>query len=225
MNFAVGICVFFFGAISLAAEPPSVRDRVFTFLEKNMMGRTQQTALEGTLESDGQKYQVKFSATIKWDKLEKTEEGIIFEETRDIKQTSTKVGGTGGAADVYNTDRVVVHRYSLSERETAKALGGYAAVTKDTLEDPTGKAFETMVDLSPDNKELYVYQSLVGFAERSLDGKTVIPVADAASATYFLDSKGKLQTNETLKFYKVDVNKDFARQEIHRFNVNAAEVN
>lgn len=226
MRFVFGFFIFALGATAMAAEPQvSVRDRAFQFLDKNMMGRTQQVATEGTLESEGVTYQVKFSATIKWEKLEKTEEGLTFEETRDIKQTSTKPATATAPAETIVTDRVVVHRYALAEKQTTKSLVGVATVTKNTLEDPTGKAFITMLELSPDNKEVYLYQSLAGFAEASLDGKTVIAVASASDATFFLDNKGKLQTNETLKFYKVNVNKDFAREEVSRFNLSAFEVN
>jgi len=223
MKFAICGFALAFGAVAFAADAPSTRDRVFQFLEKNVMGRTQQLATEGTIEAEGATYQVKFSATIKWDKLEKTEEGLTFEETRDIKQSNIKRGAAGKAEETV-TDRVVVFRHALGERETAKALVGVSNMTKNTLEDPTGKASVTMIELSTDDKELYLYQSLAGFGEASLDGKTIIPVANASEATLSLDAQGKLNTNETIKFYKVDVNKDFAREELHRFNLSAVEV-
>ncbi len=223
MKLAVCVFAFSMSALSSAVETPSIRDNVFQFLEKNVIGRTQKLATEGTIESDGATLQVKFSATIKWDKLEKTEEGLIFEETREIKQTNIKRDASGKPEET-NTDRVVVLRHALSERETAKALVGISNMTKNTLEDPTGKGSITMIELSTDNKELYFYQSLAGFGEASLDGKTIVPVANASEATFFLDKAGKLTTNETIKFYKVNVNKDFTREEIHRFNISAVEV-
>ncbi len=81
-----------------------------------------------------------------------------------------------------------------------------------------------MVEISDDGRELYIYESLAGFSESSLDGKNLYPVATASSATLFVNKDGKLQTDETLKFYKVDVNKDFAREEINRFNLSAIEL-
>jgi len=216
--FAIAFC-----SVTFAAEATATRDRVFQFLDKNVIGRTQQVATEGTIESDGATYQAKFSAVIKFDKLEKTEEGLTFEETRDIKQTTTKRNLAGKAEEAVS-DRVVVIRHAVSERETTKSLVGVSTMTKNTLEDPTGKASVTMIELSTDGKELYVYQSQAGFSEASLDGKTIVPVAHATTATMFLDQAGKLNTNETIKFYKVDINKDFAREELHRFNLSMVQV-
>jgi len=82
-----------------------------------------------------------------------------------------------------------------------------------------------MIELSADSKELYLYTSTAGYSEASLDGKTIIPVATATEGTLFLDKKGKLQLAETLKFYKVNVNKDFSRDELNRFNLSASESN
>lgn len=218
--FAVGVSV-----SCLGAEQTTVRDRAYTFLEKNVIGRSQKTTLDGTLNSDGVEYAVHFEATVKWDKLKKTEEGLEFDETRDIKQTSTQLDKAGKPVGTpINTDRVVVHHHALAERATVKALMGVTNVTANSLEDPTGKAFVTMAELSPDDKELYLYQSMAGFSEASLDGKNMIPVATASEATLFLDKNGKLHTNETVKFYKVDVNKDFAREELNRFNFSASEI-
>jgi hypothetical protein len=214
-----------FSAYSFAADKASVRDRIADFLQKNVVGRSQTLSTEGTLSSDGATYVVKFEAKISYANLEKTEEGLTFEETRDIKQTNTKLDATGKpTGEPFKTDRTVVHRYSVAERQTVNALVGVTNVVKSTLEDPTGKAFVTMIDLSDDNKQLYIYESMAGFAEASLDGKNVVPVATASDATLFLDANGKLQTNETLKFFKVNVNKEFAREEISRFNLSAAEV-
>jgi len=38
-----------------------------------------------------------------------------------------------------------------------------------------------------------------------------------------LNAEGKLVANETMKFYKVDVNRDFAREEFNRFDLTAVE--
>ncbi len=218
------ILVLLLGLSSLQTEasPLALRDRVATFLKKNVMGRTQTLSTEGTLDADGVSYLVKFQATISWDKLNETEEGLTFQETRDIKQTSTELDKAGKpVGQPINTDREVVREYAL--RPAADLLSGMTTISKNTLEDPTGTGFVTMAELSADDKELYLYESMAGFSEASLDGKNTIPVATSSAATLFLDKNGKLQTHETLKFYKVDVNKDFAREELHRFNLAASE--
>jgi hypothetical protein len=217
--FALGLNTFSFGATA-----PSVRDRVFDFLQNKVAGRTQVMDTEGTLTSDGAEYLVQFQASINWGGLRKTAEGLVFEETRDIKQSSTKLDAQGKPVGApVKADRTIVHQYALSERATTGSLVGIATVTKNTLEDPTGQGFVTMIELSADDKELYLYGSTAGFTEASLDGKNIIPVANAFEATLFQDKHGKLQLNETLKFYKVNVNKDFSRDEIHRFTLSASE--
>jgi len=219
---AIGLSTF-----SEGVEPPSVRDRVFQFLQKNVIGRTQTLVTDGTIASEGEDFLIDFQATIDWAKLEKTKEGLTFEETRVIKQTSTKIDKAGKpVGPPVNTDRTVVHQYALTERVTTKSLVGLVTITKNTLEDEdsTGKGSVVMIDLSPDDKTLYLFTSMAGFTEASIDGKNIVPVANATEATFFIDAKGKLQTLETVKFYKVDVNKDFARQELSRFNISASEV-
>jgi len=217
--------VLLLSATSVRGDEVPVRDRIYKFLDQKVIGRTQRLSTEGTIAAEGDTYQVKFEADISWSKLEKTEEGLVFEETRDIRQTNTKLDKAGKPTnDTFKTDRVVVHRYSLGERKLTNSLVGVATVVKSTLEDPVGRAFITMVDLSADNKELYIYQSMAGFAEVTLDGRTYLPAASASDATLFIDPKGKLTTHETLKFYKIDINRDFAREEISRFNLTASEV-
>jgi hypothetical protein len=81
-----------------------------------------------------------------------------------------------------------------------------------------------MLELKEDGSELYLYESLAGFAESSLNGRDLIPVASAAESTLFLDPAGKLQTLQTLKFYKVNVNKNLEREEVYRFNLSVSEV-
>ncbi len=222
MRLAITVLVFSFSAVSMSVDPASVRDRVFSFLEKNVMGRTQKVATQGTIESDGVVYSVDFSADIKWDSLKKTEDGLTFQETRDIKQTSSKPGA-GGKTEAFVTDRVVILSYALAERQTTKSLVGIVTETKNTLEDPTGRAFVAMVEPSVDNKELYIYQALAGFSEASLDGKTLVPFSTATQTTLFLNASNKLVSNETVKFYKVDINKDFAKTELNRFELTAVE--
>lgn len=203
-----------------------LRDRVATFLQSNVMGRTQQIVTEGTIHSDGKDYRVKFKATVKWDGFRMTQDGFVFEQTREIEQTNTLVNASGQAAgpEVKN-DRTVVMQYALTERTTNNSLVGLALMTKNTLEDPTGVGFVAMIELSADGKELYLYESQAGFGESSLDGKNIIPTAAAAEATLYLDEAGKLVINETLKLYKVDVNNEFKREEIDRFNLTGSEVN
>ena len=219
----LSFCLLIVSSLALG-DNLSLRERAYQFVEKNLVGKTQVLSTEGNVSTDGEEYLVQFNATISWGNLEKTDEGLVFEETRDIKQTNTKLDASGKpTSQIVKTDRVVVHRYAVSERQTTNSLVGITTVTKNTLEDPTGRAFATMIELSPDNKELYLYTSLVGFVENSLDGKNLIPVSFAADATFFVDKSGKLRTNETLKFYKVNVNKDFAKEEVYRFNLSASE--
>jgi hypothetical protein len=211
------------GSLCTAAQP-SIGDRAFNFLKMNMMGRVQEVSTEGTLTSEGEEYLVRFEAKIKWDGLTRTPEGLLFNETRDIKQTSTKIDKAGKTVGTpINTDRVVVHHYALGERPATGAMVGVTTVAQSSLEDPTGKAFVTMVQLSDDNKEFYVYQSMAGYAEASLDGKDTIPVSTASEATFSLNKKGKLQTVETLKFYKVELGNGHQRKETNRFNLFAIE--
>ncbi len=213
------------GSLSWGAEDFPVRDGVFQFLDKNVMGKSQKLSAQGTLTSDGSSYLVSFEATIKWEGLQKTPEGLVFDETRIIKQTSTKTDPKGKPiGEAIDTSRTVKLHHALAERDTANLLVGQSTMVENTLEDPTGKGFATMIQLSDDKRELYLYESMTGFVEASLDGKTVIPVATASADTFSLDNNKKLQTAETLKFYKVDVNKDFARTEINRFNLLAIEV-
>lgn len=212
------------GLNSYCLAAPSIGERAFKFLEKNVAGRALKTATKGTLSSDGQDFLVQYESTSKWDKLKRTPEGLTIEETRTIKQSSTlldKANKPTGAP--ISTDRVVTFRYSLGERATANSLVGLTQMTANSLEDPTGHGFITMVEMSPDNKELYLYHSTAGFTEASLDGKNTVPVAAATESTFFVDKYGKLQTADTMKFYKVDVNKGFARQELNRFNLSSTE--
>lgn len=205
-------------------DQPSLQDRAFQFFQKNVTGRTQQVSTRGTIKSNGAEYLVTFKALIKWENLQKTDNGLVFDQTRDIQQSAVKLDHGQPSGPVIKTDRVVVFHYALAERATSKSLVGLSTMTKNTLEDPTGKGFVVMVELSDDNKELYLYESEAGFSEGSLDGKSTVPVATASEATLFLDKNGKLEMNETLKFYKVDVNKDFAREEVDRFNLSGTEV-
>ncbi|MCX6126517.1 MAG: hypothetical protein NTV34_17420 [Proteobacteria bacterium] len=209
-----------------AAEPESVRDRVAQFLESNVIGRTQRSTATGTIKSDGQDYLVEFDATITWSNLQRTESGLVFDEQRDVKQSNTKIDAKGARiGDPIKSDRLVTQRYAVAERKTTNSLVGLTTVTQNTQEDSTGLGFVTMIEISADNKEIYVYQSMAGFAEKSLDGKNLYPVSIASSATISLNKEGHVQTDETIKFYKVDINKDFAREEINRFNISAIEIN
>lgn len=211
-------------AMAADTSPRPIRDRIHGFLDKNVIGRTQKVVTEGTISDEGNQYLVKFEAKISYAGLQKTEEGLTFDETREIKQTNTKLDKNGkSTAEVISTDRTVVHHYAVAERETTQSLVGLITMTKNTLEDPTGKGAIAMMEISADGKELYLYQSMAGFVEASI-GNSFGPVASAADATFFLDASGKLVTQETLKFYKVNVAKDYAREEISRFNVAATQV-
>ncbi len=225
MNFVAAILAIGVSLQAFAVEPGVLRDQAIHFLQKNVIGRTQKIATEGTVNSEGQEYQVRFNAILSWRNLRRTAEGLTFDQIRDIQQANTKIDENGKAVGpTVRTDRRVVFHYALAERLTSKSMVGLATMRKNTLEDPTGVGFVTMLEISADNKELYLYESQAGFGETSLDGKNLVPVASASEATLFLDKKGKLETNETLKFYSVDVNKDFARKEIHRFNLSATEI-
>ena len=142
-------------AISWGAGPDqtSLQDRAFKFLQDNVMGRTQQIVTEGTIKSEGQEYLVKFKAVIKWEGLKKTDNGLVFEQTRDIQQSNTKLEQGKPVGPAVQKDRVVAFQYALAERATSKSLVGLCTMTKNTLDDPTGKGFVTMVELSDDNKE------------------------------------------------------------------------
>lgn len=213
------------GTSALAQEQFPVRDRVAQYLAANVMGRTQQIDTQGTLSSEGVEYRVDFKAKILWSGLESTPEGLVFLERREIKQTNTRLDQQGSpVGEPVISDRVVVHRYAVSERRTTHSLVGLTTVIENTDEDPTGSGFVTMLEISEDGKELYIYESMAGFVERSLDGVRVEPVSMATSATMYLDGEGKLTTDQTVKFFKVDVNRDFARQEINRFNLSAIEL-
>ncbi len=214
-----------FSTSSFAAEPLTVRDRIATFLETKVMGKTQEVSAKGKITADGQDFLVDFKATVTWTGLKKTSEGLVFEETRDIKQTNTKMDANGEPlGEAIKNDRIVKLQFAVGEREVTKTLVGLAIVMENSLEEPTGVGFTTMMEISDNDQELFVYQSMTGFVETSFDGKNVTPTSSASSATLALNSDGKLQTDETLKFYKVDINNDFARKEINRFNLTAVEV-
>jgi len=205
--------------------PPSLQDRTINFLMKNVMGRTQLVTTEGTVEHEGAKYAIKFQAHVTWNNLKRTQDGLVFDQVRQIKQSNTTLDASGKpTAKVTRTDRTVIMRYALTERVTTNSLVGVATMVKNTLEDPTGRANTAMIELRRDGQELYLYESQVGFSEASLDGKNISPIATASDATLFIGRGGQLMMYETLKFYKVNVNKDFAREEINRFNLNAVQV-
>jgi hypothetical protein len=226
MKLIFSILAFCAGTSALAQEQASVRDRVARFLAANVMGRAQQVETQGTISSDGQDYQVDFKATIRWSGLETTPEGLIFVERREVKQTNTRIDQQGKPiGEPVHSDRTVTHRYAVSERSTTRSLVGLTTVIENSAEDATGSGSITMIEISDDGKELYIYESMAGFVERSLDGVRVEPVSMATAATMYLDAQGKLNTDQTVKFFKVDVNRDFARQEINRFNLSAVELN
>jgi len=209
---------------ALAADPGSLRDKVYKFLSNNVMGRAQVIDTEGTLDSEGESYLVRFQATIRWGNLLKTEEGFSFDQLRTIQQSNTKLDKNGKpVGQPVRHDRQVMFHYALGERLTNNSMVGLATMTRNTADDPTGIGFVAMMEISKDDAELYLYESQAGFSEASLDGKSVIPVATASEATLSVNKKGKLELDETLKFYKVDVNKEFAREEFDRFNLNAIE--
>ena len=210
---------------SLPSSGLTLRDNVAQFLQSNVMDRTQLLATEGTMKSGDQVYQVKFNALVTWSGLRLTEEGLVFQQSRQIQQSSVPIDANGKpTGPVLNTDRVVVMQYGLTERQTSKSLVGLAVMTKNTQEDPTGVGSVAMIELSDDGKELYLYESQAGFREGSLDGINLVPMSSASEMTLFVDAKGKLQMNDTMKFYKVDLNRDFVREEIERFNLSATEV-
>ncbi|MBF0441934.1 MAG: hypothetical protein HQK54_08530 [Oligoflexales bacterium] len=217
----------FAGLIStglFAEDQFPVRDRIARFLETSVIGRTQLISAKGSMVIDGQNYSIDFTAKIFRSNLQKTPEGLIFEEQREIRQINTPVDVNGAATgDSFNADRVVVQRYAVTERETTHSLVGLSTTVENSKEDTTGQGNVVMMEISDNDKELYIYESMAGFVERSLDGINIQPVSIATSSTLYLDSKGKLNTDETLKFYKVDVNRDFAREEINRFNLSAVE--
>ncbi len=217
------------GAVSAMGSEPTARvslqDRAIHFMKKNVIGRTQLVTTEGTVEHEGAKYAIRFQAYVTWNNLKRTADGLIFDQVRQIQQSNTTLDAKGNpTAKVKRTDRTVIVRYALTERVTSNSLVGVANMVKNTLEDPTGRASTAMIELSPDNKELYLYESQIGFSETSLDGKNLSPVANASDATLSVDRSGRLMMYETLKFYKVNVNKDFAREELNRFNLNAVQV-
>jgi hypothetical protein len=210
---------------AFAAAPESVTDRVAHFLESNVMDRTQSVKTEGTITTEGADYLVKFEAKITWSGLKKTAQGLIFEERRDILQSNTKIDSEGNATgEPTRSDRVVVRQYAVTERQTTHSLVGLTTVLQNSIEDVTSLGFTTMIEISSDDKELYIYESQAGFSEVSLDGINIQPVSTASSATLSVNKDGKLVTDETLKFYKVDINRDFAREEINRFNLTATEL-
>lgn len=214
-----------FSTSALAAESASLRDRVYTFLDQNVAKRKQKVSVEGTIFEEGEKFLVTFDALVTWGAPEKTEEGLVITETREIKQSNTKLDKDGKpTGETFKTDRTVVHRHALTERKSTASLVGLTTVVSNTLEDPTGKGFISMIELSADGKELYLYESMAAFVETSLDGRNIVPAAAATESTLFLDKGGLLQTNQTLKFYKVNVNKNFEREEVYRFNLHASEV-
>ncbi len=226
MKFALFLLASVIGTSIYGSESEPLRDRVAQFLESNVIGRTQRSTATGTIKADGHDYLVEFEATITWSNLQRTESGLVFDEQRDVKQSNTKINANGAPiGKPIKSDRLVSHRYAVSERKTTNSLVGLTTVTTNTQDDSTGLGFVTMIELSPDDKELYVYQSMAGFAERSLDGKNLHPVSTASASTFSRNKEGKFQTDETIKFYKVDINKDFAREEINRFNISAFEVN
>lgn len=210
---------------ALADAQLPVRDRVAQFLGDNVVGRIQKIDSQGTIVDGANTYQVDFKATIQWSGLKTTAEGLVLDERREVVQTNTKIDAQGAAVgEPMRHERVVVQRHAVSERRTTQSLVGMTTMLENSEEDPTGSGFVTMIELSADGKELYLYQSLAGFVERSLDGITEQPVAMAMAATMRVDGDGKLVTDQTWKFYKVDINHDFARQEINRFNLTATEV-
>lgn len=209
---------------ALADDQTTVRDRVASFLSDYVIGRTQKIDTQGTLEEGGKTYQVDFKATIIWSGLTKTTEGLVFDERREVVQTNTLLDAQGSpVGEPLRQARVVVQRHAVTERRTTGSLVGLTTITENTAEDPTGTGYVTMLEISADGKELYLYQSLAGFVERSLDGVNEQPLALATAATLHLNADGRLITDQTWKFYKVDINRDFARQEIHRFNLTAIE--
>lgn len=212
-------------AFGFEGASPTLRDRTVHFLLKNVMGRTQLIKTEGTVEHEGAKYAIQFEAYVTWNNLKKTPDGLIFDQIRQIRQSNTALDKEGKpTAKVTRTDRTVVMRYALTERITTNSLVGVANMVKNTLEDPTGRASTVMIELNANATELYLYESQVGFHEASLDGKTIVPVATASDATLSTARGGQLMMYETLKFYKVDVNKDFNRTELNRFNLSAVQV-
>lgn len=211
--------------VAWADNQPSVRDRVTQFLGDNVVGRVQKIDSQGTISDGTNTYKVDFKATIHWSGLKTTAEGLVIDERREVVQTNTKLDAQGAAVgESVRHDRVVVQRHAVSERRSTQSLVGLTTVIENSEEDPTGSGFVTMIELSGDGKELYLYQSLAGFVERSLDGILEHPVSMAIAATLRLDGEGKLVTDQTWKFYKVDVNRDFAKQEINRFNLTATEI-
>lgn len=210
---------------AMASEQKTVRERVAQFFEAKVVGRTQKVSTSGTMTANGENFQIDFSATITWSDLEKTADGFMVSEKRDTKQTSTKLDAQGHTVGKpIATDRTITRRLAVSERQTTNSLVGITTVTLDSGDASTGEGFSTMIEISSDDKEVYIYESLIGFAERSLDGVNFVPVATATAATLYLNEQGKLQTDETVKFYSVDVNHDFTRKEINRFNLSATEV-
>lgn len=209
---------------ALADSQPSLRDRVARFLGENVVGRVQKIDTQGTIVDGENTYKVDFKATVHWENLKTTPEGLVLDERREVVQTNTRIDAQGAPiGEPVRLERVVVQRHAVSERRTTQSLVGLTTVTENTEEDPTGSGFVTMIELSTDGRELYLYQSLAGFVERSLDGITEQPVALATASTMRLDGEGKLVTDQTWKFYRVDVNRDFSRQEINRFNLTATE--
>lgn len=203
----------------------SVRDRVATFLTTNVMGRSQLIETQGTMISAGKNFNVDFKATVRWSGLQKTDDGLLFQERREVKQTNIQVDAQGlPISEPVVSERTVVHQYALTERRSTGSLVGLTTVLQNTDEDPTGSGFVTMIEISADQKELYIYESMAGFVERSLDGVNEQPVSIATASTMYLDTNAKLVSDQTIKFYKVDVNKDFAKEEINRFNMTATEI-
>lgn len=152
----------------MASEEPSQLDRINQFLESNVMGRTLLTKAKGTNVVDGQNLLIDFESKTNWSNLAKTEEGIVYQERRDVKQTNTKLDAKGNPiGKPVSNDRIVTRRIAVSERKTTNSLVGVTTTLENTGDMSFGDAFETMIEISSDNKELYVYESLVGFVERS----------------------------------------------------------
>ncbi len=168
----------------LANSETPVRDQIAKFLETNVIDKPLKIETHGTMSSGGETVHVDFVATIKWTGLRRTDQGLVFDEQRDIKQTNTRVDAAGNpVGEPIINDRQVIHHYAVGERRTTKSLVGITTVTLNTNEDPTGEGYTTMIDMSSDGKELYVYQSMSGYIERSIDGVNDIPVSLATSAT------------------------------------------
>lgn len=224
MKSAVIILAVLLSGSAFSEQTYPIRDRAYDFLSSKVANRSQNIVAEGTIQVDGKDYLVTFKAKVSWNNLQKTAEGLVFDQVREIEQSHTPLNDRGQkAGETIKTDRTVEFHYAVAERLTSKSLVGIATMTKNTHEDPTGHGSIVMLETNENGSELYLYASQAGFGESSLDGKNIVPVATASEATLFTNEEGKLQANETLKFYTVDVNKDFERKEVHRFNLTALE--